>query len=197
MKLSFRFAVPLLVALGLFAGAAPASAVTAGTAALAKPETPTDVVDIDYYCGPGWFLYYGRCVPYGSAYYSYGGPSFSWGPTYRHRHYRYDDDHHYKHYKHYKHYGHGGKSHKYYRGKGGKSVKHYGGGGGRQAYRGGKSVKHYGGGGGRHAYRGGKGGGKHISRGGGGGPRYASRGGGGGGKHGGGRGGGGRGGKGR
>jgi hypothetical protein len=48
----------------------------------------------DYHCGPGWFLYYGRCVPYGYGY-GYGGPGISlyWGPTYRHyrHHYDYDD----------------------------------------------------------------------------------------------------------
>jgi len=67
----------------------------AGTAPSAKA---------DWYCGPGWFLYYGRRVPY--TYYYGPGINFWWEPTYHHHHHyggRYydygghDHDHHHGH----------------------------------------------------------------------------------------------------
>ena len=88
VRRSLRFALPLLAGLGVMAVALPAA-------------------KADYYCGPGWFLYYGRCVPYGYGY-GYGGPGILsyWGPTYRHYHHHYDYDDWHRHYGRYHPHGH-------------------------------------------------------------------------------------------
>jgi hypothetical protein len=127
VRRSLRFALPLLAGLGVMAVAAPAA-------------------KADYHCGPGWFLYYGRCVPYGYGY-GYGGPGISlyWGPTYRHYRHHYDYDDWNRHYGRYHPHGH---AHYHYS----------------HAHRGGPH-------GHAHAHRGGGHGHGHAHRGGGGGHR--------------------------
>ena len=106
MRRLFLFAIPLLAALGVMASTAPSA-------------------KADWYCGPGWFLYHGRCVPYG---YYYGpGISFGWGPTYHHHHHHYGGRYyHHGGHKHGHHHGHGDGKHGHGHGHGHKHAHHGG-----------------------------------------------------------------------
>ena len=109
---SMRFlAVSAVVSLGLFAGVAPASALNPGAVAPLAKTAPSNVVQADYYCGPGWYLdRWGDCRPYG---YGYGYGWYGYGyPYYRYRHYNYHYDHdHYRYrnygYRNFEYHGHG------------------------------------------------------------------------------------------
>ncbi len=86
MRLMRLLAVSAVACFGLIAPLAPASALSPGAVAPLAKAAPSNVVQADYYCGPGWYLdRWGYCRPYG---YGYGYGWYGYGyPYYRYRHY--------------------------------------------------------------------------------------------------------------
>jgi len=114
MRSMRRLVVSAAASLGLIAGIVPASAGTLGPVAPLAKTAPSNVVQTDYYCGPGWYLdRWGNCRPY---YYGYGWYGYGF-PYYRYRHYHYGHGHYrYRSYRYNNFEFHGGRGHGHHHG---------------------------------------------------------------------------------